>query len=50
MRLNEDTYQWFRDYAKRHGKPMSEILKEHLDELQHQDKTARHKPQQEKEL
>jgi predicted DNA-binding protein len=33
MRLPEELYDWFRGYSRRTGKPMSVILKDHLQTL-----------------
>jgi predicted HicB family RNase H-like nuclease len=37
LRISEEMHNWLRDYARRQGKSMSAILKEHLNELRRKD-------------
>jgi predicted HicB family RNase H-like nuclease len=41
LRISEEMHNWLRDYAQRHGKSMSAILKDYLNELRRKDGLAR---------
>jgi len=47
VRLKEEMYEWFRDYANRQSKPMGGIIKEYLEELWHKDEHAPRRAQRE---
>lgn len=38
MRMPQELLDWFRDYSQRTGKPMTAIIREHLEELMRQDR------------
>ena len=42
MRMPEGLYDWFRNYSKQTGKPMSVIIKDYLEKLRREDKDAKY--------
>ena len=37
LRISDDMLEWLKDYSKRTGRPMSVIIKDHLQQLQRRD-------------